>query len=141
MADSAPEASPPAALEKAPQPRAPVRYGPWARWLLGQMFGPVQFPEEAVEPLKALAARTTPVYVLRSSSLIALLYFNWIFWKLGLPLARAATGLGSRIFAPFARWYLGGPQIRARKGGEVGHVLESVRRGEAAMVFLRGTIL
>src|SRR5438876_12220438 len=122
MADTAPEASSPAALEKAPPQRAPVHYGPWARWLLGRMFAPVQFPKEAVEPLKALASRTTPVYVLRSSSLIALLYFNWSFWKHGLPLARAATGLGSRVFAPFARWYLGGEQVKATERGALAQI-------------------
>jgi glycerol-3-phosphate O-acyltransferase len=120
----------------APQP-APSRYGPWARWLLKRLFGPVQFPREAVEPLQKVAARATLVYALRSSSLLTLLYFNWAFWKLGLPLARTATGLGYRIFAPFARWYLGGPQVKAAAGGEVANVVEAVRRGEAAMVFLR----
>src|SRR6202171_5939005 len=113
------------------------RYGPFARWLFRRLFDAVPFPVDAVAPLRKLAQEATLVYVLRSSSLLHLIYFNWTFWKLRLPLARTATGLGYRIFGPFARWYLGGPQIRARKGGEVGHVLESVRRGEAAMVFLR----
>src|SRR6267142_1213742 len=113
------------------------RYGPFARWLFRRLFDAVSFPADAVAPLRKLAQEATLVYVLRSSSLLHLIYFNWTFWKLRLPLARAATGLGYRIFGPFARWYLGGPQVRARKGGEVGHVLESVRRGEAAMVFLR----
>ncbi len=115
----------------------PPRYGPFARWLLRKLFDIVPFPADALEPLEKLARESTLVYVLRSSSLLHLLYFNWTFWKMGLPLARAATGLGYRIFAPFARWYLGGRQIRAREGGEVAHVLEAVRRGEAAMVFLR----
>src|SRR5712691_8368113 len=135
MADTV--ATSPATVQTAPPRRAPAHYGPWARWLLARMFGPVQFPQEAVEPLKALAQRSTPVYVLRSSSLIALLYFNWIFWKQGLPLARAATGLGSRIFAPFARWYLGGEQVKASERGAMAQVVEAVRRGESAMVFLR----
>ena len=115
----------------------PARYGPFARWLLHKLFDVVPFPGDALEPLEKAAQEATPVYVLRSSSLLHLLYFNWTFWKLGLPLARAATGLGYRIFAPFARWYLGGRQIRAPEGGEVANVVEAVRRGEAAMVFLR----
>ncbi len=112
-------------------------YGPFARWLLHKLFDPVPFPADAVAPLQKLSEEATLVYVLRSSSLLPLLFFNWTFSKLALPLARAATGLGSRIFGPFARWYLGGPQVRARQGGEVGNVLEAVRRGGAAMVFLR----
>jgi glycerol-3-phosphate O-acyltransferase len=119
-------------------PAAPAgQYGPFARGLFHKLFDPVPFPADAVPRLEKLAEEATLVYVLRSSSLLHLLYFNWTFWKLGLPLARAATGLGYRIFAPFSRWYLGGSQVRARQGGEVAHVVESVRRGEAAMVFLR----
>src|SRR4051794_22532803 len=101
------------------------------------MFGPVAFPEESRTLLASAAQQGTVVYVLRSPALINLLYLNWSFWRLGLPLARAATGLGYRIFAPFARWYLGGAQIRATAGGEEAHIAEAVRRGAAAMVFLR----
>src|SRR5207253_2814392 len=121
--------------------RAPARgsghYGPFARWLLSRMFGSIAFPDDARQALSAASARGTPVYVLRSSSLLHLLFFNWMFSRLGLPLARAATGLGYRIFAPFARWYLGGTQVRAKAGGEIANVAEAVRCGEAAMVFLR----
>src|SRR5437016_2556240 len=105
------------------------RYGAFARWLLKRLFGPVEFPADSVEPLRKLAGRATLVYVLRTSSLLHLLYFNFRLSRLGLPIARAATGLGYRIFAPFARWYLGGLQIK--------DVHEAVRQGEAAMVFLR----
>ncbi len=136
MADSAPGTQLAPTVPTLPARRT-GRYGPFARWLFRRLFDAVPFPVEAVPPLRKLAQEATLVYVLRSSSLLHLIYFNWTFWKLRLPLARAATGLGYRIFGPFARWYLGGPQVRARKGGEVGHVLESVRRGEAAMVFLR----
>src|SRR5438132_7631736 len=117
--------------------RRPVQYGPIARWLLHRLFDPVPFPAEELPRVQDAARKATPVYVLRSSSLLHLLYFNWTFWKLGLPLARAATGLGYRLFAWILRWYLGGPQIKANGGGEVANVVESVRSGEAAMVFLR----
>ncbi|HUJ24538.1 MAG TPA: 1-acyl-sn-glycerol-3-phosphate acyltransferase, partial [Myxococcales bacterium] len=113
------------------------RYGGFARWLLGGLFDAVPFPADAVPQLQKLSQQATLVYVLRSSSLLHLLYFNFTFWKLGLPLARAATGLGYRIFAPFARWYLGGRQVRAPDGGEVANVVEAVRQGESAMIFLR----
>src|SRR5438874_5217773 len=101
------------------------------------MFRSIAFPDEAREPLRGACVRGTPVYVLRSSSLLHLLFFNWTFAGLGLPIARAATGLGYRVFAPFARWYLGGHQIKSAGKGEVSHVVEAVRQGEAAMVFLR----
>jgi glycerol-3-phosphate O-acyltransferase len=121
----------------APGKHKAVRYGPFARWLLSAMFDPVPFPQDAVARLQADAQKSTLVYVLRSSSLLHLLYFNFTFSKLRLPLARAATGLGYRVFAPFARWYLGGPQVKASRGGEVANVAEAVRQGEAALVFLR----
>ncbi len=124
-------------------PQAPARaghYGPFARGLLSRMFRSITFPEEAREAIRAASSRGTPVYVLRSSSLLHLLFFNWSFWRLGLPIARAATGLGYRIFAPFARWYLGGAQVRppaAAQDRSAAQVIEAVRQGEAALVFLR----
>src|SRR4051812_23427582 len=136
MADSTPGTPLVGRAEALPALR-PARYGPFARWLLQKLFPGAAFPADALPRLEKLSREGTLVYVLRSSSLLHLLYFNWTFWKLGLPLARAATGLGIRIFAPFARWYLGGRQIRAAQGGEVAHVVEAVRRDEAAMVFLR----
>src|SRR5207237_7938300 len=113
----------------APAPAPSGRYGPFARWLLGWFFRPVAFPAEAVEPLRQLAGRATLVYVLRSSSLLHLLFFNFRLSRLGLPIARAATGLGYRIFAPFARWYLGGRQAAS--------VEDAVAQGQSALVFLR----
>ncbi len=132
------------ALERSPQAPLTARtgsYGSFARWLLGWLFAPVQFPPESVPPLRALADKATLVYVLRASSLLQLLYFNFAFHHLGLPIARAATGLGYRIFAPFARWYLGGKQVQAPPGTKTDKnaaaVVEAVRQGESALVFLR----
>src|SRR3954467_640041 len=136
MADSAPGTQLVPAASALPTPRA-GRSGPFARWFLRKLFGAVPFPGDATQPLRKLAQEATLVYVLRSSSPLPLFFFNWTFWKLRLPLARAATGLGYRIFAPFARWYLGGPQIRAPQGGEVANLIRARRRGSAAMVFLR----
>lgn len=130
MADS--ETAPAAlTLRRTPQ------YGPFARWLLHKLFDPVPFPASDLPRLQETAHKATLVYVLRSSSLLNLLYFNWTLWKLGLPIARAATGLGYRLFAWILRWYMGGPQIKAARGGEVANVVEAIKRGEAAMVFLR----
>jgi glycerol-3-phosphate O-acyltransferase len=142
---SEPQPQPPA--PEAPQPPDPGAlvpvapgftgtYGPFARFVLRTLFHPVAFPAEAIEPLRELSQRATLVYVLRSSALLHLLFFNWTFSRLGLPVARAATGLGYRIFKPFARWYLGGSQVKAPAGATV-QVIAAVRQGEAALVFLR----
>ncbi len=116
-------------------------YGAFSRWLLAWLFAPVQLPEESIEPLQKLSQQATLVYVLRASSLLHLLYFNFAFSRVGLPIARAATGLGYRIFSPVARWYLGGKQIAAPKDARgdktTAAVVEAVRRGESALVFLR----
>src|SRR3954464_14886168 len=103
MADSAPGTQLVPAASAVPTPRA-GRYGPFARWFLRKLFGAVPLPGGGPQPLRKLAQEATLVYVLRSSSLLHLLYFNWTFWKLRLPLARAATGLGYRIFSPSRRW-------------------------------------
>jgi glycerol-3-phosphate O-acyltransferase len=133
-------------LEKTPQ--APLAnavhsgsYGPFARWLLGWLFAPVEFPPEEVPKLRALAEKATLVYVLRASSLLQLLYFNFAFHRLALPIARASTGLGYRIFSPFARWYLGGKQVSAPRGDSpdktAAAIAEAVSQGESALIFLR----
>ena len=128
----------------APATKGPAdsgHYGPFARWLLGWLFRPVEFPAEAIEPLRELSKRATIVYVLRSSALLHLLYFNFRFHQFGLPIARAATGLGYRIFAPFARWYLGGAQAKPPRKAQLDRsttaVVEAVRAGASALVFLR----
>lgn len=130
-----------AAASREPPPGDRPRYGPFARWVLGWLFGPVEFPAEAAGALRELARRATLVYVLRSSALLHLVYLNFRFDQLGLPLARAATGLGYRIFAPFARWYLGGDQVRPPQETPLDRatatVVEAARSGESAVVFLR----
>lgn len=142
----APEAAPAApAAAHTPAPSVPGqrggRYGAFVRWLLHKLFHPVEFPTSAIGPLQEQASKATLVYVLRSSSLLHLLYFNFTFWRLGLPLARAATGLGYRIFSPFARWYLGGPQVQPPPGAAgdraVNAVVAAAKQGESALVFLR----
>src|SRR5260370_7882130 len=120
MGDTAKETSL-AAVGSAPAAHT-GHYGPFARWLLSRLFDPVPFPADAVPGLRETARKATLVYVLRSSSLLHLLYFNYSFWKLGLPQARAATGLGYRIFAPFARWYLGRKHVRPAEAAEVPNV-------------------
>ena len=138
MAEPQQQLAQPAPASSAVAVRPTGSYGPFARWLLARLFRPIQFPPEAEAPLRELGNRATLVYVLRTSSLLHLLYFNFRFSRLGLPIARAAIGLGYRVFAPFARWYLGGEQVKAQVGvaGELA-VIEAVRQGEAAMVFLR----
>jgi glycerol-3-phosphate O-acyltransferase len=79
----------PRATESSPQRAgpAPVR-GPLSRF-----FEPVKVPLEAPGELRALAARGSLVFVMRSPSLLAFLYLRWFLRRHGLPPLRAAQGL------------------------------------------------
>src|SRR3979411_1285477 len=102
MADSAPGTQLAPTVQTLPARRT-GRYGPFARWLFRSLFDAVPFPVEAVPQLRKLAQEATLVYVLRSSSLLYLIYFNWTFWKLRLRLARRAPRRGYRVYARLAR--------------------------------------
>src|SRR5438067_13820900 len=99
MANALNEISPAAAGQGSPA-RREARYGPFARWLLHRLFDPVPFPADGLPVLQEAAGKGTPVYVLRSSSLLLLLYLNCTPWKHGRPLATAATALGNRHVGP-----------------------------------------
>src|SRR5690242_19536793 len=90
-----------------PHPRVgTVRGGPLLRRLFRFLFEPVHFPDEATAELADLAKRGSLVYVMRSAGILNFLYFDWAFAGRGLPVARAALGLSTRMFRPLARLFL-----------------------------------
>jgi glycerol-3-phosphate O-acyltransferase len=104
----------------APPPRgnAPAR-GPVSRW-----FEPVRIPLEAPDELRALAARGSLVFVMRSPSLLAYLYLRWFLRRHDLPPLRAAQGF-PRIIAWLA-------SVRgSRRAFE-----EALAGGDASVIFL-----
>lgn len=109
-----------------------TRYSPIARFLFRKFFGPVHFPDAAQEQLEDLARRGTVVYVMRSAGLLNVLYFNWAFVRRGLPLARALLGLSASLPRPLDRLLR-----RFRLPADADSLVETVARGEAALVFLR----
>jgi glycerol-3-phosphate O-acyltransferase len=108
-------AAPPSRDEDAPAaPR-----GPLSRW-----FDPVKVPLEAARELRALAARGSLVFVMRSPSLLSYLYLRWFLRRHGLPPLRAAQGLhGPLAWLASVR--------RSRRAFE-----EALSAGEASVVFL-----
>jgi glycerol-3-phosphate O-acyltransferase len=104
--------------EPPPPPAAP------ARGLLGRWFEPVKVPPDAPGELRALAARGSVVFVLRSPSLLAFLYLRWFVRRAGLPPLRAAQGL------PGLLGWLGRVR-RTRRAFE-----DAIAAGDPTVVFL-----
>jgi glycerol-3-phosphate O-acyltransferase len=92
--------------------------------LLARWFAPVKVPREAPGELRALAARGSLVFVMRSPSLLNFLYLRWFLRSAGLPPLRAAQG-----FRGFFGWLA--RVKRSRRAFE-----EAIGAGEATVVFL-----
>ncbi|HSN90991.1 MAG TPA: 1-acyl-sn-glycerol-3-phosphate acyltransferase [Anaeromyxobacteraceae bacterium] len=95
-----------------------------ARGGLARWFEPVRVARQAVAELRALAARGSLVFVMRSPSLLSYLYLRWFLRRHGLPRLRAVQGF---------RGLLGG---LARAGRSRRAFEDAVAEGGAALVFL-----
>jgi glycerol-3-phosphate O-acyltransferase len=84
----------------------------------------VKVPLEAPEELRALAARGSLVFVMRSPSLLAYLYLRWLLRRHGLPPLRAAQGLHGLL-----PWLAS--VRRSRRAFE-----EALAAGDSSVVFL-----
>ena len=105
-------------------------FGPILRRLFGLLFEPVQFPAEVEAELRELSRRGALVHVMRSASLLSVLYFNWAFARRGLPIARVAIGL------PGWLRHLTSALTRCRLRSARG-LPAALAAGDAAIVFLR----
>ncbi|ABC81063.1 1-acyl-sn-glycerol-3-phosphate acyltransferase [Anaeromyxobacter dehalogenans] len=92
--------------------------------LLGRWFAPVKIPRGAIATLRALAARGSLVFVMRSPGLLGFLYLRWFLRRAGLPPLRAAQG-----FHGLAGWLA--RVRRTRRAFE-----DAVAAGESSLVFL-----
>jgi glycerol-3-phosphate O-acyltransferase len=107
-----------------PRPESPPAPAGPARGLLARWFDPVKVPREAQGELRALAARGSVVFVMRSPSLLNFLYLRWLLRRAGLPPLRAAQGFRG-LLGRLAR------VRRSRRAFE-----DAVAAGDAAVVFL-----
>jgi glycerol-3-phosphate O-acyltransferase len=92
--------------------------------VVSRWFEPVRVQHDAPGELRALAARGTLVFVMRSPSLLAFLYLRWFLRRSGLPPLRAAQGFHG-ILGWLAR------VRRSRRAFE-----EAIAAGDASVVFL-----
>ena len=82
-------------------------YGPLQQRIFRWAFGPVTYPGGASEHLRRAADRGPIVYVGRSSSLVAFVFFQHLFLRIGAPIAQAVTGLGWQIWGWWGRFLAG----------------------------------
>jgi len=92
--------------------------------LLARWFEPVKVPHDAADELRALTARGSLVFVMRSPSLLDLLYLRWFLRRAGLPPLRAAQGLRGLL----------GRLARVRRSRRA--LEDAVSAGNASVVFL-----
>lgn len=135
-------------LPRSSTPAARMRSSFWAPWrgVLGWLFGSVNFPDDGRQRLLDLAERGTIVYVSRTAGVLPYLYFNWVFLRLGLPLAHYVNGVGARLPRLFGRG-LGEPPPKVRQPGmkdlDEARLTRAVADGRSALIFLwkRGKVL
>jgi glycerol-3-phosphate O-acyltransferase len=110
--------------DEEPPPGTPSPTADAGGGLLGRWFEPVKAPRDAAAELRAIAARGSLVFVMRSASLLNFLYLRWFLRRSGLPPLRAAQG-----FHGFLGWL--GRVGRSRRAFE-----EAIAAGDAAVIFL-----
>lgn len=114
--------------------------GPIASWMWRRLFARIPIDEAAVERTRAHARQGQLVYVMRVRSLLDYLFFNYLFLKVKLPLARFANGVDPSLFrgvGTFLReWWR-----RLFGRGEIvrpsERLLRVVRAGDAALIFMK----
>ncbi len=79
------------------------RYGGLARIGFEIFFGPIHYPPDCAERVRALAAQGSVVYAARARSTWLVLYFNHALNRLGLPLARFVAGKSLIFWQPVDR--------------------------------------
>ncbi len=79
------------------------RYAPLTRRLMEWLFGPIQYPPQAAESIRALAQEGTIVYVARARTSLLGLYFNHALQKAALPLAQFVAGISLLLWQPVDR--------------------------------------
>lgn len=114
--------------------------GPITSWVWARLFHRIPVDEAAVERVRGYARQGQVLYVMRVRSLLDYLFFNFLFLKAKLPLARFANGVDPSLFrglGTFLRaWWerlfkaTGQPSGRER-------LMNVVDAGEAALIFMK----
>ena len=110
-------------------------HGTFFRLLVAPRFARVMIDDRAVEQIRDASERGTVVYAMRHASTLDFLFFNWLYGKLGLPLARFVNRIHPVLWMPLGR-LLGG-LIRRQRGGMVARCGGLVTAGYSLLLFLK----
>ncbi len=127
------------AIEKAPSAMLSRPRSLFA-WLGRRLFDHVGLDPTTAERLRALPERGQVVYVMRTRSLLDYLFFNHLFLKVGLPLARFANGVDLSFIRGPGEWLAsvcGRLRGDRREVAEVDQLERVVRKGDSALVFMK----
>jgi len=110
-------------------------------WFAKRFFDHIRLDHDTENRLRETSKRGTLVYVMRTRSTLDYLFFNYLFLRVGLPLARFANGINLTFFHGFGHW------IRYRWNRLLGQKetlvpgvdqLEgTILRQESALIFMR----
>ncbi len=116
-------------------------YGFLIRWIFNRFFSRIKFDETEVDKIRNAARAGTVVYTMLSRSFLAFLYLNFVFSRLGLPLARFVNGLRLWLYQPISKLFR---LSRINIKGVTGKPSELKNRlnlltlaGESSLIFLR----
>lgn len=109
-------------------------YGGILRRVFAWAFNPVIPPAELGPQLRQLSDEGVVVHVSRSASFVTFLFFQHLFLRLGIPVAKGVSGLASSVWRPWGRLVAGKRGVRAPYGSQVG---KAVAEGNSALVFMR----
>jgi glycerol-3-phosphate O-acyltransferase len=109
-------------------------------WLGRKMFDHIQLPEDMAERLRSLPPRGQVVYVMWTRSLLDYLFFNYLFLKIGAPLAAFANGIDLSFFRGPGAWIAGRWRRMRERPDDLdppGQLAHTMRSGGHALLFMR----
>ena len=109
-------------------------YGGVLQTLFNWAFAPVSVPSDTGQRLQGLAQKGTVVYVGRSAALVTFAFFQYLYLRLGAPIAGAVIGPAVGVWWWWLRPILGRKPVRAPYKSDVPG---AIRAGQSAMVFLQ----
>ncbi|MFC1890025.1 1-acyl-sn-glycerol-3-phosphate acyltransferase [Thermodesulfobacteriota bacterium] len=121
-------------------------FGPILRWIFRRFFSRIKVEADDVERLRALSEKGPLIYALKNVSLLQYLYFNYLFDREGLPLARFVNGVHTTVWQPWrlALTILAKRLFGMEKSGDPDKAekrfAELTREGESSLVFLRSSM-
>ncbi len=114
-------------------------------WIFRPYFNKVRLNSEEIIHLKELSAQGTLVYIMKKRGQLEYSYFNRLFLKEGIPLARFSNGGYTLLWRPFRemfqsllgridRYY---QQGRLQNPIESGYLTRLIAQGESALINLK----